>query len=146
MRPQRMTNTEKYAGGRGGETEGVLRSEKRGSGRLRCSKVTCSLGAVCDLSASGARIACRKKPTIDVGGTVTIELSIEEQSVSMPAKVIWIRVQEDCSFQLGLRFEDMDPLRKRQLIGVVQTGLDSEGLTRGWAPLNPPRRANWEQK
>ena len=60
MRPQRMANTEKYAGGRGSETAGVARTEKRGSGRLRCTKVKCSLGDVCDLSATGARLSCRK--------------------------------------------------------------------------------------
>lgn len=132
---KRMANAEKYAGGRGAAPTGMTRKEKRNSGRVRCAKVRSSLGEVQDLSATGVRIACRKKPKLEVGVVVRFELSTDEHAVMVPATVMWVRVQQDCTFHIGLRFEEMDPLRKRKVMDVVRTGIDSEGLTRGWAPI-----------
>lgn len=131
---RRMANAEKYAGGRG-TNEGVLRSEKRNNGRLRTSKVSSNFGDVQDVSASGCRVCCKKKPTINLGESVRIELSSADISLSLPAEVMWIRVMPDCTHNVGLRFTGNEPGRSAQLLELLRNGVANEGLTRGWSPM-----------
>lgn len=132
--PRRMANTEKYVGGRG-STEGVLRTEKRGNGRLRTSKVTSNFGDVQDVSATGCRVCMKKKPTFEVGSSVSIELSSTDVSLSLPATVMWVRVMKDCTFHAGLHFTGESPGRREKLLELLRSGIANEGLTRGWSPL-----------
>lgn len=129
-----MANTEKYVGGRGA-TEGVLRTEKRGNGRVRTSKVTCNYGSVQDVSATGCRVCMKKKPTFKVGASVNVELTSDDISISLSATVMWVRVMKDCTFHAGLQFSGEDSARKGQLLELIRNGMANEGLTRGWSPL-----------
>lgn len=131
---RRMANTEKYVGGRGA-TEGVLRTEKRGNGRLRTSKVSSNFGDVQDVSATGCRVCMKRKPTFDVGSSVSVDLTSEDVSISLPATVMWVRVMKDCTFHAGLHFTGDDPARKARLLELIRSGIANEGLTRGWSPL-----------
>jgi PilZ domain len=132
--PRRMANTEKYVGGRGA-TEGVLRTEKRGNGRLRTNKVSSNLGDVQDVSATGCRVCMKKKPTFDVGASISIELSSDDVSLSIPCTVMWVRVMKDCTFHAGLQFVGSDPARTPQLLDIIRSGIANDGLTLGWSPL-----------
>lgn len=131
---RRMVNTEKFAGGRGGDA-GMMRTENRSNGRIRCAKATTSLGAVVDMSASGVRVACKKKPKVEVGEIVRLELKAEDRSITLPACVVWVRIQHDCTYQAGLKFEKLDALRKKQIVEIIRIGVDSDGLSRGWTPI-----------
>lgn len=131
---RRMANTEKYVGGRGAG-EGVLRTEKRNNGRLRTSKVQSNIGTVLDVSATGCRVSMKKKPTLDVGASVKLELNSADITVHVPGEVMWVRVQKDCTFHMGVRFTGQDPDRTRALLELLRNGVANEGLTRGWSPL-----------
>ena len=131
---RRLTNTEKFAGGRGAAS-GVVRTEKRVSGRLRTTKIKSTLGAVLDMSATGVRVSTARKPKVEVGHELRLDLATDEQSMTLPARVVWVRVQHDCSFQIGMEFQQIDSLRKRQIAALLKTAIDCEGLTRGWTPM-----------
>lgn len=131
---RRMANAEKYAGGRG-TSEGVLRTEKRTNGRLRTSKVSSNFGDVQDISSSGCRVCCKKKPALDVGAGVRIEMTSEDISLSFAAEVMWVRVMPDCTYNVGLKFTGSEPGRTAQLLDLLRNGVANEGLTRGWSPM-----------
>ena len=133
-KPVRRINTEKFAGGRG-STNAVSRSEKRSTGRIRTDALRCNLGAVADLSAGGVRVHSRKKPDIQVGDRRTVTLTAEEESVDVEATCVWLRVDDDCEFDIGLRLENVDAPTRRHLLALAATAQATEGLTRGWSPM-----------
>lgn len=130
----RLINTEKFAGGRGA-TAGVLRSEKRSGGRIRTSSLMCEVGPVLDLSPGGLRAHSRKQPQFRVGDPISLTLRAEDESMDVRGKVVWIRVDDRCEFDVGVQFENPEAIRRGKLMQLASTAQASEGLTRGWAPM-----------
>lgn len=130
----RKINTEKYVGGRGATT-GVVRSEKRRGGRIKCSALLCEFGQIQDLSSTGLRTHSKKKPTVTVGETRSITIKSPDENLSMRGRCVWIRVDEACEFDMGWEFLHIDALTKKRLLEMAATGQATEGLSRGWAPM-----------
>lgn len=133
----RRINTEKFAGGRGA-TQGVLRTEKRTGGRIKTSALQCEFGRVLDLSPGGVRILCKKTPKEQVGTSVSLTLAAEDDSLRIHGKIVWIRVDPSCQFQMGVQFNHVGPTQRRQLMALAATAQASEGLSRGWSPMFTP--------
>jgi hypothetical protein len=139
-KPVRRANTEKFAGGRG-STGGQARSEKRSTGRIRTDALRCELGMVSDLSAGGLRIHSKKRPTVQVGETRMITLQVEEQSVQVEALCVWLRVDDACEFDIGMRIDNADGTLRRNLLALAATAQACDGLSRGWSPMFCVREA-----
>lgn len=133
-KPARRINTEKFAGGRG-TTGGTARSEKRSTGRIKTTALLCELGEVTDLSAGGIKIHSRKRPNMQVGEKKTITLKAEDESVELDTTCVWLRVDDDCEFDIGLRIENADGTKRRRLLEVAATAQATDGLSRGWSPM-----------
>lgn len=133
-RPVRRINTEKFAGGRG-STTAAARSEKRSTGRIKTTALRCDFGQVTDLSAGGVKAHSKKRPAIQVGEKRTITLTAEEESVEVEATCVWLRVDDACEFDIGLRLDGVDAQTRRRLMGLATTAQATEGLTRGWTPM-----------
>jgi hypothetical protein len=130
----RRINTEKFAGGRGA-TQGVMRTEKRTGGRIRTSSLECDLGKVLDLAPGGMRVLCRKTPKERVGDAVSLTLRAEAEQMPVRGKIVWMRVDDECRFQVGVQFDLIGSKQKRELMALATTAQASEGLSRGWAPM-----------
>ncbi len=130
----RKINTEKYSGGRG-TTSGVVRSEKRKGGRIRCSTMVCEHGSVIDLSPTGVRVLAKTKPDFVCGDTRSMTLRAEEHELELRGKCVWIRVNERCEYEAGFEFLHVTPAIRRTLVEMAATAQASDGLTRGWAPM-----------
>jgi Tfp pilus assembly protein PilZ len=133
----RLINTEKFAGGRGATT-GVLRSEKRNGGRIRTSALKCEIGPVLDLSPGGLRMHSKKQPTLRVGDPITLSLKAEDQSMDVHGKIVWIRIDDNCEYDIGVQFNNPEAMRRGKLMQLAATAQASEGLTRGWSPMFKP--------
>lgn len=136
----RKINTEEYVGGRGHAT-GHARAEKRRGGRIKCSAMTCELGAVDDLSACGVKIHCKKKPVNQVGDVREITLKAEGEEHTVRALCVWVRVDDHCEFDMGWELPEVDAATKKRLMELAATAQDSEGMTRGWSPMKWWRKA-----
>lgn len=134
MRLFRKINTEKYSGGRG-TTNGVVRSEKRKGGRIRCSTMTCELGQVLDLSPTGVRLVSKTKPEFVAGDTRSLTLKAEEHELELRGKCVWVRVNQDCEYEVGFEFLHSTAAMRSKLVEMAATAQASDGLTRGWAPM-----------
>lgn len=133
-KPARRINTEKFAGGRG-TTSGPARSEKRSTGRIKTTSLRCELGEVTDLSAGGIKVHSRKKPNLQLGDKKTITLKAEDESVELETTCVWLRVDDDCQFDIGLRIENADGAKRRRLLEIAATAQATDGLSRGWSPM-----------
>ncbi len=82
---------------------------KRGKGRLRCELLTCELGSVRDVSATGARIDCGKVCPVQPGQTLPLTLRAGGQSLAAIVRVAWVRRSgQDCC-QAGVAFVETSP-------------------------------------
>jgi hypothetical protein len=135
----RKINTQEYVGR--GAAAGPARSEKRRGGRIRCSSLTCELGRIEDLSSCGLRIHTKKKPTTQVGDQCELTLKADDESYVVTGICVWIRVDDKCEFDLGFELRDVDAITRKRLIELAATGQATEGMTRGWSPMQWWRNA-----
>lgn len=136
----RKVNTEKYTGGRG-TAAGHARAEKRRGGRIRCSAMTCEFGDVADLSACGVRVHSKKAPAVKVGDVRELTLRAGEETITLKATCVWVRVDDEREFDMGWELPEITPAMRKRLLELAATAQDSEGLTRGWSPMEWWRKA-----
>ena len=136
----RKINTEEYVGGRGHVT-GHARAEKRRGGRVKCSAMTGELGTVEDLSACGGEVPCKKRPANQVGDVRDITLTAEGEEHTVRGLCVWVRVDDNCEFDMGWELPEVDAATKRRLMELAATAQASEGMTRGWSPMKWWRKA-----
>jgi PilZ domain len=130
----RAANTEAFAGGRGSSGD-CVRAEKRGAGRIRTSGLRCAQGQVTDISSTGCRLSAGRRTDLQSGASIRIDLSAEGVSLSVPARVAWVRVTADCTFHAGVAFCELTTAQKRTLSEIVRSVQSTDGLSRGWSPM-----------
>lgn len=93
-------------------------SNRRKRGRVKCSHLSCSLGRVLDLSATGMRISGSGfGPAKD--STVSAEIIGPEEKVQVQAKVIWLR-RKLFRFQAGLEFTGLSSSARRAISEIAR--------------------------
>ena len=104
--------------------------QNRRHGRVQCEMLSCQLGEIVNLSASGVMI--RGKGTTEHKSDDRIQLDLQclDHKLQATARVAWLN-QEDKTFQMGMEFIDLTPeqaQRIRELLPIaaaVQTVSDA---------------------
>lgn len=96
-------------------------AQNRRHGRVQCEMLTCQLGEVINLSASGVMV--RGKGTTDHKNDDHIQLDLKclDHKLNATARVAWLK-QEDKTFCLGMEFVDLTPdqaQRIRELLPIA---------------------------
>jgi len=97
-------------------------TEQRRAGRLTCQRLTCELGEVLDVSASGVRIATRSWSGLRPGDSTQLTLRTNNGAVMVEAMVMWARKVGLRKRQVGLRFINIDERTRRQLWAMASAG------------------------
>lgn len=98
--------------------------EARRHGRVRTREVTCSLGEVVDISASGMRVRCPKRPGCPIGQRIAVTIQSEGgEPFQVFMRPVWIRKIGFFAFELGGCFEDMDEGTRVQLLSLVRAAV-----------------------
>lgn len=86
--------------------------------------LSCRLGDVIDLSATGARIRCTTKPAIQLGDGIRLSISNGTSKIEIRASVVWVRrVRESKAlFDLGLNFIELTPELIADLVEMARFG------------------------
>lgn len=113
-------------------TPEIERFDGRRAGRLRCSMLGSNQGEVLDLSATGARVLLRRHPDLKAGDTFTLDIETNAGAVHTPCTCVWIRLNSERKFEMGVEFNNLDPDAKRRLLETVLHPTRSETLRRGW--------------
>ncbi|MBX3385738.1 MAG: PilZ domain-containing protein [Phycisphaeraceae bacterium] len=116
------------------------RNDGRRAGRLRCAMMGASLGTthgeLLDASATGARVLVRRNPELSAGAEFTMEIDPGAGmggTIRIACRVVWVRLNADKKFELGVEFVNMpEPVRKR-LLEAVLNPTRTESLRRGWS-------------
>ncbi|MBI1191456.1 MAG: hypothetical protein GC200_12345 [Tepidisphaera sp.] len=104
-------------------------NSKRGTGRVRCQDIACSLGEILDLSAGGMRVKTSQRvPRIGSGITVTI--GALDGEVVVPTTVQWIRRRGWLSREVGLKFGELSAPVSKALCDLARAAAYNDTLWR----------------
>lgn len=104
-----------------GDAGWKLRKADRFSG----DTVSCALGDIADVSASGMRVICQGKPPVSVGGTVPLRLKFGDGSLKLKAQVRWCKRKGIKTHEIGLKFIDLKPGMPKVLEAIARFGMAS---------------------
>ncbi|MCE7974620.1 MAG: hypothetical protein DYG92_09925 [Leptolyngbya sp. PLA1] len=112
----------------------------RAGERFGVSGLSCPLGEVVDISASGMRVRFSGSAPLSKGATATIAVTNEGQSVRVTARVIWIRKGGLLrANELGLQWVNVRPGIAAALVQLGRFGFVSTQDATA-APDSPPPR------
>jgi hypothetical protein len=109
----------------------------RRCGRVRVQMITCSLGDVLDLSATGMRVRTRGRPP-EEGAVVGVRVEGLVRPVDVRATVVWVRKAGWRKLELGLKFEELSREDRSELAAIARTAPMNDVLGQ---PLDGHRRA-----
>lgn len=89
--------------------------------------VTCPLGEVIDLSASGMRVVGKGRPLLQVGQSGMLRVNCGDGTVSLEAQVIWVKKRGFRRHEIGLQFLNLPPGVRKALDVVAQFGFLPKG-------------------
>lgn len=102
-----------------------VRTRKRQSERFGSDLLTCPLGDVYDLSASGIRLRGKGRCKLSVGQAVAVTLQAPQGALTLQAKVVRIQRQGLRTFDVGLQFIAIKPGTARALKTLAEFGFVS---------------------
>lgn len=83
--------------------------EQRRKGRLRPRHLTCSLGAVADISASGMRILAKGRVQVKPGQACTLVLNTKHRPTPIASQIVWVKEHSHWRHEIGIHFTDVTP-------------------------------------
>ena len=100
---------------------------RRKAGRVVCQDITCSLGDVLDLSASGMRVITRQSPP-PTDQEVLLRLETLAGPICVPVKTIWVKKAGWGRREIGLTFGNMDTKSRHALAVIARASAHNEHL------------------
>lgn len=91
--------------------------QARQAERHRTNMLSCHLGRVVDISATGMKLRCESKPPVKIGQVIEAKLDSGHQRIPVQAQVVWIRRRGFKTFTMGLRFVNI----KRSLQVAIES-------------------------
>jgi len=95
-------------------------SDRRRHGRIRTEEVTCSIGDVVDLSASGMRVERKGRQVIHEGETITLTLKYDQYALPIKAEVVRLEKVGFRRYVLGMQFEELSDEIKAKLTHMAR--------------------------
>ncbi len=96
-------------------------NQRRRHGRVACEMLSCRLGEVVNLSASGVMLRGKGEPPHQSNDRVTLDLKCLDHELHVTARVAWVR-PDDRRFEMGLEFVDLtadQAQRIRELLPIA---------------------------
>lgn len=91
--------------------------ERRRADRLATNTLTCKFGDVVDISTTGMRIRCERKPPIKVGQYIEAKLESNSHRLPVSGLVIWVRRKGFKGYEVGIKFVNI----KRSLQAAIES-------------------------
>jgi hypothetical protein len=72
--------------------------------RLRTDALKCDFGDVVDISSTGMRVQCPRKPPVKVGQVFEVRIQSDNNAIKVRAQTVWVRRHGLRSYQVGMHF------------------------------------------
>ncbi len=104
--------------------------DRRRHGRVKVTDVACAVGRVLDVSASGAKIESKGRPSFTQGEVFSMWISSTASgSFTVSARIVWITKVGMFKHICGVCFEDIDAEARTGLMAIVAS---AAGREIGW--------------
>jgi hypothetical protein len=100
----------------------------RRAGRVRCQWTHCNLGEVLDISSTGMRVLCKRRPAADVGSVLAAVIDGLDGPVDVAGKVIWKKKVGFFRWQIGVEFGDLLPASRKGLALLARASLANDTI------------------
>lgn len=110
--------------------ESAVKKDRRRS-RVRTVLLRCFLGEIVDLSQTGMRVRCRRKPRMERHAqrlSQPIAIEGHDESVRVRVRAVWVRSVGFLHHEIGLAFVDMTDEQSAALTRLARDYLDGEVL------------------
>ncbi len=107
--------------------EEPVADNQRRNGRVRCIDIACTLGAVLDISASGARVGISGRPP-SVGSTIPVTITGLDGAVDFCGQVMWTRRRGLFKFEVGIQWKDLTPIMRQALVRLARAASQNESV------------------
>lgn len=101
-----------------GEGRGLPRRAER----YQTLGLSCPLGEVADLSASGMQIRCHGRPAASLGEVRQFTIASGTQRLVVSGRVVWVRRASWNRFRLGIHFLHLKPGVEKALVQLAKYG------------------------
>lgn len=91
--------------------------DKRRADRHQTNALSCHLGGVQDISATGMKLNCEGKPPVKIGQVIDVKLNSGSHRIPVRAQVVWIKRRGFKTFTIGLRFVNI----KKSLQAAIES-------------------------
>jgi len=96
------------------------KANRRRHGRLACDGLWCSLGRVCDFSASGICVRVNSALGLKMDQTFNVTLRCAGSEITLPARVRRVRKVRLFRQEVGLEFENLSDQQRSALLRLAQ--------------------------
>lgn len=112
----------------------------RHADRYQTHGLTCDIGEIVDLSSTGMRVSCPRRPAVSRGDVVNFSIRAATQKLSVMGRVAWTRRNGIRSHSLGVQFFNLksgvgDALVELALHGFVAPRHSAGRFAAGSSPL-----------
>jgi len=98
---------------------------KRQRERMGTTTVSCSLGSIEDISATGLRVMCEGKPPVEIGQACPFKLKFDDGAMTVQAQVRWCKRRGIKRHEIGLKFVALKPGMPEVLEAIARFGMAS---------------------
>lgn len=100
----------------------------RRSGRVRCQWTHCSLGSVEDISATGMRVICRRKPAAEKGSRLAAIVEGLDGEFDISGRIVWKKKVGFFRWEMGIEFDEVTPEARKGLALLARSALTNDSL------------------
>lgn len=104
-------------------------ADQRRRGRLRTDTLTCELGHILDLSATGLRLRCRTRHAPTAGQTLTLTLRAPVMTLPVQGVIRWVQRVNWLSTLVGVEFIGLTPEQTARLRELSRITMDDRTMT-----------------
>lgn len=123
----------------------IAQRPRRGE-RFPAVGLSCHLGQVLDLSASGMRVQHAGRPVIDRGAVVQLGIRNQTQKVQVSARIAWVNRTSWKTYEIGFQFIDVKPGVASVLVNLARYGFVAADRGAGGASASPQAQPAAEAK
>ncbi|RNC80287.1 MAG: PilZ domain-containing protein [Phycisphaera sp.] len=99
-----------------------IADDRRDAGRIQCQELRSNVGEIVDASSTGLRIKGKLPSGSRPMSTVMINVSSDDQVLSLNCEIRWIKKQAFRGTTFGVAFLDISEDQRRQLWQMIRTG------------------------
>lgn len=106
----------------GGKNQRRSGRERRRADRHSTNALACDLGRVVDISQTGMKLICQRKPPIRVGQIIEAKLDSGTHRVPISGQVVWVRRKGLKEFEVGVHFVNIKQSLKAAIESIGMFG------------------------